>query len=131
MSLNDFHSILFNAYLLFTLALGAWSAVMAARRQSISGNFWGAVATSAILAAVILLLGVIMYVQGLRVERPGIYFLYMIWLVVIMPGLFTMLRGRDDSSAALAFSLLAFFNFFVAISMWQRGLVSPWLPVAL
>ena len=127
MNLNDIHGILFNAYILFTLALGVWSAVMAARRQSISGNFWGAVATGAILAAVILLAGIIMYAQGLRVERPTIYFLYMTWLVIIMPGLFSMLRGRDDSSAALAFSILAVFNFFVAISMLQRGLISPWI----
>lgn len=127
MTLNDLHSILFNAYILFTLALGVWSAVMAARRQSISGNFWGAVATGAILAAVILLVGGVMFAQGLRIERPGIYFLYMFWLLVIVPGLFTMLRGRDDSSAALAFSLLCIFNFFVAISMAQRGLISPWV----
>jgi hypothetical protein len=127
MTLNDVHSILFNAYLLFTLALGAWSALMAARRESISGGFWGAVATGAILAGVILVVGGIMFAQGLRVERPSIYFLYMFWLMVIMPGLFTLLRGRDDSSAALAFSLLSFFNFFVALSMLQRGLISPWV----
>jgi hypothetical protein len=52
----------------------------------------------------------------------------MVWLVVIMPGLFSMLRGRDDRQAALYFAMLSFFNFFVSLSMWQRGLVGPWLP---
>nr|PZN55497.1 MAG: hypothetical protein DIU68_08255 [Chloroflexota bacterium] len=103
---------------------------MAATNRSISGQFWGAVATSAILAGAVLLVGIIMFVQGLRVERTTIYFLYMVWLMVIMPGLFSMLRGRDDRHAALAFAMLAIFNVFVSISMWQRGLVGPWVPAA-
>jgi hypothetical protein len=58
------------------------------------------------------------------------YFLYMAYLIVIMPGLFSMLRGRDDREAALYFALLAVFNVFVSLSMLQRGLVGPWLPAA-
>lgn len=130
MNLNDIHGILFNAHILFSLALGVWAAAMAANNRSISGQFWGAVATSAMLAGAVLLVGVIMFAQGLRVERPTIYFLYMAWLIVIMPGLFSMLRGRDDRHAAIAFSMLAIFNVFVSVSMWQRGLVGPWLPAA-
>ena len=48
MDLNSIHSILFNAHIMYSLALGVWAGVMAARSQSISGNFWGAVATSSI-----------------------------------------------------------------------------------
>lgn len=125
------HNILFNMYLLYVLILGVWAAVMAARSQSISGNFWGAMAVSIGLAALITSLGLLMALQGLRLasDRMTVYFLYMAWLVVIMPGLYSMLRGRDDSSAALAFSLLAFFNFAVGISMLQRGLITDWVPV--
>jgi hypothetical protein len=60
--------------------------------------------------------------------RTTVYFLYMAWLVIIMPGLYSLLRGRDDRSAAIAFSLLSFFNVFTSISMFQRGLIAPWLP---
>ena len=130
MTLNDLSNILLNAYILFTVILGVWSLLMSARNQSISGNFWGAVATITILAAAILALGVIMFLQGLRPERPLIYFLYMVFLVVIMPGLFTLLRGRDDRSAAMAFGLLCFFNAFTALSMLQRHVLGPWLPPA-
>jgi hypothetical protein len=130
MTLNDLHGILFNAHIVYSLALAVWSAVTAARGGSISGNFWGAVATSAILAGSVLLIGLVMMAQGLRVERTTIYILYMLWLIVVMPGLFSMLRGRDDREAAVAFSILCTFNFFVSISMWQRGLVGPWLPAA-
>lgn len=100
---------------------------MAVRNQSISGNFWGAVATITILAGLVLLVGIIMAAGGLRLARMNIYFLYMAWLLVIMPGLFTLLRGRDDRSAAIAFSILSFFNAVTSFSMWQRGLVGPWL----
>ena len=130
MDLNTIHGILFNAHILFMAVLGLWSIVMAVRTNSISGQFFGAVATSALLAAVVLLIGIIMFLQGLTVERPTIYFLYMAWLIIIMPGLFSMLRGRDDREAALYFAMLAVFNVFVSLSMWQRGLVGPWLPAA-
>jgi hypothetical protein len=131
MGLNDIHNILFNAHILFSLILGVWSLNMGLRNQSISGNFWGSVATITILAAVVTLVGVIMTIQGLRPERIVTYFLYMSWLVVIVPGLFTMLRGRDDRNAAFAFAILCFFNAVTSFSMWQRNIIGPWtLPSA-
>ncbi len=45
----------------------------------------------------------------------------MSWLVIIMPGLFTLLRGRDDRNAAIAFAILCFFNATTSVSMLQRG----------
>lgn len=128
MSLDSFHSILFNMHILYSLILGIWGAVMAARKESISGNYWGAVAVATLLAASVFFVGLILSAQGLRVARTGIYYLYMIWLVIIMPGLYSMLRGRDDRNAAIAFSLLSFFNTLTSISMFQRGLIGPWLP---
>jgi hypothetical protein len=50
----------------------------------------------------------------------------MSWLVVIMPGLFTLLRGRDDRNAAIAFSILCIFNAATSLSMIQRHVVGPW-----
>lgn len=126
MTLNDLHSILFNAHILYSLALGIWSAVVAIRSESISGNFWGAVATISILAGIITVVGVIMTAQGLRPERLVTYYLYMSWLVIIMPGLFTLLRGRDDRNAAIAFSILSIFNAATSLSMIQRHVVGPW-----
>jgi len=127
MGLPDIHNIMFNAYIMFSVILGAWAVMMAVRNQSISGNFWGAIATITLLGAAILILGIIMALMGMRPEdeRLWLYFLYMAWLVIIMPGLFTMLRGRDDRSAAIAFAMLAFFNVGVSLSMAQR-VISTW-----
>jgi hypothetical protein len=126
MTLNTLHSILFNAHILYSVALGIWSAIMAYRSEPISGNFWGAVATISILAGIITLIGVVMTLQGLRPDRLLTYYLYMAWLVIIMPGLFALLRGRDDRSAAIAFSILSFFNAATSLSMLQRHVVGPW-----
>ncbi|MBK8028818.1 MAG: hypothetical protein IPO91_28295 [Chloroflexi bacterium] len=125
--MNDIHNILFNAHILFSIALGVWSVTMAVRNQPISGNFWGSLATITILAAAITLVGVIMTLMGLRPPRIVTYYLYMSWLVVIMPGLFTMLRGRDDRNAAIAFAILCFFNATTSFSMLQREVVGPWM----
>lgn len=126
MSLNDAHSILFNAHILFSVALGIWAAMMAARNESISGNFWGAVATYTGLALIVTLIGIVMTLQGLRPQRLTLYFLYMAFLVVIMPGLFSLLHGRDDRSAGIAFSILALFNASVSMSMASRMVTGPW-----
>jgi hypothetical protein len=126
MTLVDIHAILFNAHILFSLALGVWAGAMGIRNESISGNFWGAIATITILAAITLLMGIILSVSGYIHPRPLIYYLYMAWLVVIMPGLFTILRGRDDRHAAYAFAILCFFNATTSMSMWQRDLVGGW-----
>jgi hypothetical protein len=125
--MDALHSILFNMHILYSVMLGAYAAYLAVNKQSLSGNYWGAMSIYAILAGITLVVGIILYAQGLRIERPAIYFLYMAFLVIIMPGLFSLLRGRDDRSAAIAFAILAFFNASVSISMWQRGLVTPWI----
>jgi putative exporter of polyketide antibiotics len=128
-SLNDIHAIMFNAYILFSAIMAVWAAVIAGRNQSISGNYWGSVATLAILAVMIAVLGTIMALQGLR-PRDGrliLYFLYMAWLIIIMPGLFSLLRGRDDRSAALSYAILAGFNAAVGYSMIDREIIGPWV----
>ncbi|MCU0511423.1 MAG: hypothetical protein MUE40_02520 [Anaerolineae bacterium] len=124
--MSELHSILFNMHILYSVLLGAYASVLAAQQKGISGNYWGAMLTYSALAGITLLVGIVLYASGLRIERPNIYFLYMAFLVVIMPGLFSLLRGRDDRSAAIAFAVLAFFNASVSISMFQRGLVGPW-----
>jgi len=126
MTLNDLHAILFNAHILYSVALGIWSGIMAVRNQPISGGFWGAVATITVLAALVTTIGVIMTLQGLRPPRIVTYYLYMSWLVIIMPGMFTILRGRDDRNAAIAFAILSFFNATTSFSMMQRSIVGPW-----
>lgn len=125
------HTILFNMLIIYSFLLGVYGTVLAARNEAISGNFWGAMAIFVGLALLTTLVGFINALGGARLADPenrvGIYFLYMVFIVIIMPGLFSMLRGRDDRGAAIAFAVLALFNASVALSMATRGLVT-WLP---
>ncbi len=125
----DLHQILFNMHVLYSLALGIWATVILARGEPISGHFWGAIVTYALLAAGTLALGLLLLLSGYepRSGRVLVYVLYMIWLAIIMPGLFSLMNGRDDRQAALAYALLAFFNASTSFSMVQRELVGPWL----
>jgi len=126
MGINNIHAIIFNMHILFSLILGIWGAVLALRNQPISGNYWGAVAMSTIVAAVVLLIGIVMTLMGLRPQRVVTYYLYMLWLVIIMPGLYSLLRGRDDRNAAIAYTILCFFNAATSASMFQRHIIGPW-----
>jgi len=127
--MDSLHAILFNMHILYSLALGMWATATAARKQPISGHYWGAMLTYALLAGVILLVGMALLLLGQqpRSGRVVVYILYMLWLAIIMPGLFSLMRGRDDRQAALAFAVLAFFNFSTSLSMMERELVGPWI----
>ncbi len=127
----DLHQILFNMHILYSLALGVWAVFAAASargQESLSGNYWGAVVVYALLAGITLLVGVALLLTGfqLRSGRTVVYVLYMLWLAIIMPGLFSLMSGRDDRQAAFAYALLAFFNFSTSLSMIQRELIGPW-----
>ncbi len=128
----EIHQILFNMHILYSLALGIWAAVLAARDEAVSGHYLGAVATYALLAGATLLVGILMLLSGYqpRSERVVVYILYLLWLAIIMPGLFSLMHGRDDRRAALAFAMLAFFNATTSLSMIERELVGPWIPLA-
>ncbi|MFW5691261.1 MAG: hypothetical protein ACOCXZ_02060 [Chloroflexota bacterium] len=124
----DIHGVLFNAQILFSAALGIWAAVLAGRNEPVSGNYWGAIATFVGLIAITLLVGIVLLATGQRPRdgRIWLYLLYMAFLLVILPGLFSLLRGRDDRTAALAFAVLTFFNAGVGASMVDRG-IATWI----
>ena len=73
------------------------------------------------LAALVLLVGLAMLAAGLHPPRLTTYLLYMLWLVVMMPGTYSLLHGREDRSAAVAYAILGGFNASVGLSMLQRG----------
>ena len=128
----DIHQILFTMHILYSLALGIWAAAIAARKESVSGHYLGAVFTYGLLAGATLLVGVVLLLSGYqpRSQRVVVYLLYLLWLAIIMPGLFSLMQGRDDRRAAMAFALLAFFNASTSLSMIERELVGPWIPAA-
>lgn len=134
MGLSELHDILFNMQSLYSFGLGVFAVVLVARHSPseseeglLTGGFWGAVVIYVILNIIVFIVGIILWLQGFTIAsggRIGIYVLYMAFLIVIMPGLFSMLRGRDDLRAGWYFAALAVFNASVSMSAAQRGLMS-------
>lgn len=125
--LAEAHDFLFRMQMLYSVILGIYGAYLYVQKEALSGNYFGSVAVYAILNVIVLILGIILNVSGYTIlseDRIFIYYLYMLFLIVIMPGLFSMLRGRDDIQAAMYFFILAFFNAAVSWSMFGRGLAS-------
>lgn len=122
--LQDIHSGLNNAYVLFAFLLGVYAAFLAARNVPISGNFWGAMWTCTLLAALVLLVTIALAFFGVNPKR-GVYYLYAIWFVISLPGTYAILRGGDDRRAALLFAAWSLFN---AGAAYRAGafLVEPW-----
>ena len=127
--MSDIHNILFLMQTLYSLGLGIYAGFLTAREQALSGNFWGSIGVYVILNLVVLIVGIILNIMGFTIESSGrtfIYYLYMLFLIVIMPGLYSMLRGRTDRGAGMMFTALALFNASVSYSMIERGL-SVWI----
>jgi hypothetical protein len=125
-----------NAYIMFSAALGIWAIVLAGRDVVLSGNFWGAMWTNTGLAAVIFIVALIMTAQGLRPygTPPGseeqirwVYYLYGIYFIISLPGLFALLGGSDNrrGRAGIWFGLVALFNAAAAYRA-AYGLIEVW-----
>jgi hypothetical protein len=110
-----------NAYILFSFLLGLYAAVIAGRNVPISGDFWGAMWINTGLAATILLVALILTAQGLRpvgvdpdhtdqIIYRDVYYLYAIYFVISLPGVFAIMHGGDNRRAALFFAAVALFN---------------------
>ncbi len=118
------HAVLNNAYILFSILLGVWSAVQAGRNRPLGGQFWGALAANTLLAALTLGVAVIAALTGIQPKR-GVYFLYAIYFVIVLPGTFALLRGRDDRTAALIYGIVTFFSAGAASRV--PLLTEPWI----
>jgi hypothetical protein len=117
--------ILNNAYIMFCLALGIWAGVLAIRNRPISGEFWGAMWMCTILAGIGLLVWLGRAISGEQLR--GVYFLYELFFIIVLPGTFALLRGRDDRTATIIFAGIAIFAALSAISAGDvsRHVVAP------
>src|SRR5690606_32730733 len=121
------HDRLFNVQMIYSFAIGLYAGWLGIREKPLAGNFFGTVAVYAILNTIVFIIGLVLLFSGYAIESGGrttIYVLYMIFLIVILPGIFSIMRGRDDRSAAITFGACAIFNAAVSLSMFERGLAS-------
>ncbi len=114
-----------NAYILFCFVLGIWSAIIWLRGRNLDGQFWGAMWTCTGMAAVNLLLWLARAASG--EDLRWVYVLYELYFVIVLPGTFALLRGRDDRVAAGIFAIVTIFSAFAAISAGDptRHVIAP------
>lgn len=117
--MDTLFDILNNAYIMFSMILGLYAVWLAAQGVKLSGNFWGAMWTNTGLATVIFGLAIIMTIVGYRPYGilPGedrqirwVYYLYGIYFIISLPGLFAILKGNDNQRAGIFFGFVALFN---------------------
>jgi hypothetical protein len=117
------HNSLNTAYIIFSFILGFWSAAQFIRERKLGGQFWGALATNTLLAVAIFLLALVMALGGIQPAR-GVYFLYGAYFMIVLPGTFALLRGRDDRTAALIYMIVTIFSGLAAFRV--PLLTQPW-----
>ena len=118
-------TILHTAYTLFCFALGAWAGIQYVRGQGLGGQFWGAMWTATGMAAVGLLLWLGRSLAGEQLR--SVYLLYELYFIIVLPGTFALLRGRDDRTAAGIFCIICIFTALAAISAADpsRHVIAP------
>jgi hypothetical protein len=106
--------VLNTAYILFCLALGLWAGALALRGSGLGGDFFGAMWLASGLGAASLVVWLLRTLAGEPLR--WVYALYIIFFIIVLPGTFAMLRGRDDRTAAAIFAGVAIFAALAAFS---------------
>lgn len=118
-------TILNNAYILYSFGLGIWAGLQFLRNQQLGGQFWGAMWIGAGLAVAGLLVWLARTASG--EDLRSVYPLYELYFVIVYPGTFALMRGRDDRVAAGIFCFVAIFTALSAISAADptRHVIAP------
>jgi hypothetical protein len=121
-------NVLNTAYTLFCFALGLWAGIQFVRGENLGGQFWGAMWTCSGLAVAGLVVWLARFLSG--EDLRWVYVLYELFFIIVLPGTFALLRGRDDRVAAAIFCFVAIFAALSAISAADpsRHVISGQLP---
>lgn len=98
----------------YWLAVGLWALYLAARRQPLSSSLWGALLIGEVLMIVQGVLGVVLFLMGLR---PGslIHILYGVVSVSTVPALYAHTGGDESPRATAYYALGALFLFGIVL----------------
>ena len=108
MSLTIIHQRLATTMILFNIIAAVWGLVIYFRDRSITGNYWGILATGELLILAQAVLGFVLWIQGAQPGR-GIHLLYGVVAAITLPAIYGFSQGRDDRRMALGYSLILLF----------------------
>ncbi|MCI0398422.1 MAG: hypothetical protein L0322_26300, partial [Chloroflexi bacterium] len=92
----------------------------AIRKQGVDGSYMGAMVIGEGLFILQAILGVVLLFGG---SAPGrtVHFLYGVFALVALPGLFAYLRGDDTNRAQWSYAILCLFLFGVSLRAIGTG----------
>ena len=117
------HARLLFTILLFFGALAIWGFVGYLRGQGISGSYQGALAIGELLMLAQALVGVALWIGGREAYRQSIHVLYGIVAVIMLPGTFAYVRGRDSRWEQLIYAVVCLFLCGIALRALETGRV--------
>lgn len=124
-SLSTLSGVFNNALVLYCFGLAIWGGLLFLRNQSVSGGYLGALWLGAGMGVISVVFWLLRVLSGEPLR--WVYLLYCLYFIIVFPGTFAMLRGRDDRTAALIFSGVALFTGLAAIAAADptRGVILP------
>lgn len=120
MSLVEVHSAFSWTTLIFFGLMGVWGLIRALRKYRVDGSFMGAMAIGEGLFILQAVLGLILVITGARPGRT-IHFLYGVFALVALPGLFAYLKGEDDNQAQWYYAIAILFLAGVSLRAISTG----------
>lgn len=120
MTLVNIHTVLSNVTFLFFLFMGVWGLIRAITKRGVDGSYLGAMIIGEGLFILQAIIGLILVFSGARPGR-GVHFLYGVFALVALPGLFAYLKGEDDNQAQWYYAVAILFLAGVAIRAIGTG----------
>lgn len=117
---GEIHRILSNTIWLFFLILGMWGLFRAIRSNNVNGSYLGALVVAEGLYIFQAILGIILIAGGAQPGRT-IHYLYGVFAIVALPGLFAFLRGDDSNRAQWSYALATLFLFGISLRAIGTG----------
>jgi len=105
MSLLFVHQRVAYSLLLLALIAGIWGIVRYGLRRGVDGNYWSVLGAAELLVLVQGILGVLLWLKGLR-PAEGIHLMYGALGAVVLPAFYGLSHGEDDRRAALTYGFL-------------------------
>ncbi len=119
-TLITMHDRLSVTVILFMFAIGLWGVFTFMRGGVLGGSISGAMIIGQILITVQVVLGAILFADGLR-PKSSIHYLYGATALIVMPFAYSYLQRRDPRQALLFFSIAALFIGGVSIRAITTG----------
>ncbi len=118
--IGELHEVISRSTMLFFLLIGLWGTYRAIRRYEVDGSYFGALVIAEGLFVVQAILGLILLLGGATPGRT-IHFLYGVFALVALPGLFAYIKGDDSNRAQWYYAIMTLFLFGIALRAIGTG----------